>query len=48
MIREYDVTPREQGSECKYQRDCEFYKFGIWCNKCTQYLEFDDLEVEIE
>lgn len=43
MIREYDVTPREQGSECIYQNSCEFYKFGIWCNICNQCKTFDDV-----
>ena len=46
MIREYDVTPQEQGSECIYQRNCEFYKFGIYCNECTQRIDFDEIEIE--
>ena len=45
-MREYDVTPQEQGSECIYQNGCEFYKFGIWCNVCTQYTEYEDIENE--
>jgi len=43
-MREFDVTPQEQGTECIYQSKCEFYKYGIWCNTCTQYTEFDYIE----
>lgn len=42
-MREYDVTPQDQGSDCVYQSHCQFYKYGIWCNECTQQLEFDDI-----
>ena len=44
MIREYDVTPQEQGSKCVYQRTCRFYLYGIWCNVCTQRLDYDDID----
>lgn len=44
MLREYDVTPQEQGYECIYQRTCKFYLYGIWCNECTQRLDFDDID----
>ena len=44
LMREYDVTPQEQGSDCIYQAVCRFYKYGIWCNECTQRLDFDDVE----
>lgn len=43
-MREYDVTPEEQGSECIYQGECTFYKHGIWCNICkfnTDFAEWD-------
>lgn len=45
-MREYDVTPQEQGSECIYQCHCQFYKYGIWCNICNQYKDLDDIEIE--
>lgn len=43
-MREYDVTPEEQGSACIYQGECTFYKYGIWCNICkfnTDFAEWD-------
>lgn len=45
-MREYDVTPQEQGTECIFQFDCQFYKYGIWCNICNQYKDWDDLEID--
>ena len=42
-MREYDVTPQQQGSECIYQGECNYYKFGIWCNNCNQYTEEYDI-----
>ena len=45
-MREYDVTPQEQGSECVYQARCHFYKYGIWCNECTQRVDFDEIDIE--
>ena len=45
-MREYDVTPQEQGSECVYQAHCQFYLYGIWCNDCTQRLDFDEIDLE--
>lgn len=41
-MREYDVTPQDQGTECKYQGKCQFYKYGIWCNECNQYEEYEE------
>lgn len=41
-MREYDVTPQEQGSECIHQAQCQYYKFGIYCNECTQYDDFEN------
>lgn len=46
VMREYDVTPQEQGSECIYQAKCQLYKYGIWCNDCTQRLDFDDVDFD--
>ena len=43
-MREYDVTPREQGSECIYQHNCQYYKYGIWCNVCNQRVDYDEIE----
>lgn len=43
-MREYDVTPQEQGSECVYQAECKFYMYGIWCNECSQRVDFDELD----
>lgn len=43
-MREYDVTPQEQGSDCIYQNNCQFYKYGIWCNICRCYESYDELE----
>lgn len=40
---EYDVTPREQGSECVYQANCQYYKYHIYCNECRYYTEFEDI-----
>lgn len=42
-MREFDVTPQEQGTECIYQANCSYYKYGIWCNICNQYTEYDDI-----
>ena len=42
-MREYDVTPEEQGSECVYANNCQFYRYGIYCNNCNQYEEYEDL-----
>lgn len=47
-MREYDVTPREQGSNCIYQRDCQFYKFGIYCNHCNEYEGYEEIEITDE
>lgn len=44
-MREYDVTPHDQGSNCIYQNKCEFYKYGIYCNNCTQYEDLDDIDI---
>lgn len=46
MIREYDVTPQQQGSECIYQVTCEYYKYGIYCNECTQRVDFDEIDID--
>ncbi len=43
-MREYDVTPKQQGSECKHQARCEYYKYGIWCNICKYYEEYEEYE----
>lgn len=40
---EYDVTPREQGSNCFWRDNCLFYKYQIYCNECTQFEDIDDL-----
>lgn len=42
-MREYDVTPQEQGTECKYQNTCKFYLYGIYCNECNQYEEWEEI-----
>lgn len=42
-MREYDVTPSDQGSDCRYESQCEYFKYGIWCNNCTQYESIDDI-----
>lgn len=47
-MREYDVTPVQQGSNCIYVRDCCFYKYGIYCNECIFYYDMDDVVVEDE
>lgn len=47
-MREYDVTPQEQGTECIFQNNCEYYKYGIWCNNCNQYTEIEDIEIDDE
>lgn len=47
-MREYDVTPQEQGSNCIYQNNCQFYKYGIYCNMCTKYEDIDDIPNEID
>ena len=47
-MREYDVTPQEQGSECVYQADCQFYMYGIWCNECTKRVDFDELDEDCD
>lgn len=47
-MREYDVTPQEQGSNCIYQSNCQFYKYGIYCNHCNQYEDIDDIPNEID
>ena len=44
MIREFDVTPQDQGSECIYQAKCRFYEYGIWCNVCSQRVDFDEID----
>lgn len=44
-MREYDVTPKEQGSDCIYQNNCQFYKYGIWCNVCTQRRDYKEIDV---
>lgn len=41
-MREYDVTPIQQGTDCRYQSTCQFYQYGIWCNNCNQYESIDD------
>lgn len=43
-MREYDVTPQQQGSECIYQAKCQFYLYGIWCIECTQRVDFDEVD----
>lgn len=47
-MREYDVTPREQGSDCIYQNNCLFYKYGIYCNVCSKYESEDEQLDEYE
>lgn len=47
-MREYDVTPKEQGSDCIYQRTCQYYKYGIWCNICTFRYSYEELEDDCE
>lgn len=46
IMREYDVTPIEQGSDCIYRNKCQFYQYGIWCNCCVYYESFDDLSID--
>lgn len=41
-MREYDVTPEQQGTDCRYQSECQYYQYGIWCNCCNQYESIDD------
>ena len=41
-MREYDVTPEQQGTDCRYQSECKYYQYGIWCNCCNQYESIDD------
>lgn len=41
-MREYDVTPEQQGTDCRYQSVCKYYQYGIWCNCCNQYESIDD------
>lgn len=45
---EYDVTPKEQGSDCIHQHNCQFYKYGIWCNICKCYYSYDELEDDFD
>lgn len=45
---EYDVTPTGQGSNCVYSKDCVFYKYGIYCNCCTFYYDWDDICIDDE
>ena len=47
-MREYDVTPQEQGTECIYQAHCLFYRYGIWCNDCSKRLDFDEVDTTDE
>lgn len=42
-MREYDVTPQEQGSDCIYRCKCNYYLYGIYCNDCTKYESEDDI-----
>lgn len=47
-MREYDVTPQEQGSNCIYQNNCQFYLYGIYCNNCKHYEDLDDILINDE
>lgn len=47
-MREYDVTPREQGTDCIYCNNCQFYKYGIYCNECSKYESEDEQLNEYE
>ncbi len=43
-VARLQVTPQQQGSECIYQAQCKFYMYGIWCNECTQRVDFDEVD----
>lgn len=45
-MREYDVTPQEQGSECIYAQKCKFYQFGIYCNECIEYTDWEEILID--
>lgn len=47
-MREYDVTPAQQGSNCIHQWGCVYYKYGIYCNECRYNEEIDDIYEDIE
>lgn len=47
-MREFDVTPQNQSSDCIYQANCQYYKYGIYCNECSQRRDFDEVDLEDE